>query len=747
MSRQRNGGKGMRRRTKPRQADSGRGDATGCVQFRSYSFAPIPLPLFRPRSRLAATAPAITIALILVGIASSEEALVPVRQSSVLVAPLVEAAPKIDGKLDDAVWQKAQPLRHFGFRNKAVRYQTEGWLCRDAANFYFAARCFDDNLAGLVTAFKGRALWKNDCIELFVVPEKKELFFAHLIITCDGRTSGSTWVPDEWGEPTRGKDVKLTAATGKEKDAWTMELSVPIAAFGHAITPQSVWALGFCREKHSDPEEVSSFQGGFNRPREYPDLVFDDRTLVVDGVGFRNIGPTRAKGKLTIGGSTGKDVPPLVDPPDGKRATFSFKEIPFDLGPGESVAPVWRRVISEDQTELSVSIKGADGKLIAGEKYLLVAPPKKEEPVDVSKIPPAKFAKSVLDDPSFFPVSVWLQPAGPAAAYKAMGVNVFVGGVDSYPRPKDREFLDILQKHGIYAICPYKKQYVEEKLYEHPAFIGWMYGDEPDNVNTATGQVGRVPADLLADLARIRRDDPAHRVYLNLGCGVANERFVGRGATDEQYADYPKACDVVSYDVYPCNSIEPNGPDRLHLVAKGIDRLRRWAGPGKKVWCWIEANKISKGEGRAPTPDEVKTQIWMALVHGADGYGFFCHSWAGERPSVSAIAPEMQAALAPINAEVHKLAPVLNSPTIPDGATVKPSMGSRVDAMVKRHEGATWVFAVNMYRKPEKPAIAIKGIRDGTAEVLFEGRTVPIKGGVLTDDFAPYAVHRYRIGP
>ncbi len=664
--------------------------------------------------------------------AGAEEGLVPVRQSSVLAAPLVDAAPKIDGKLDDAVWQKAQPLRHFGFRNKAVRYQTEGWLCRDAASFYFAARCFDDNLAGLVTAFEGRALWKNDCIELFVVPEKKELFFAHLIITCDGRTHGSTWVPDEWGEPTRGKDVKLLAATGREKDAWTMELSVPIAAFGHAITPASVWALGFCREKHSDPEEVSSFQGGFNRPREYPGLVFDGRTLVVDGLGVRNLGTKAEKLTLVLSGGKGK------------------KAIAATLEPGQRAQANWGPAVASSTEGETLGFAALeDGKTLVSvsESYLLAAPPKKEEPVDVSKIPPAKFAKTVLDDPSFFPVSVWLQPAGPAAAYKAMGVNVYVGGVDSYPRPKDREFLDILQKHGIYAICPYTKQYVAEKLYEHPAFIGWMFGDEPDNVNTATGQVGRVPADLLADLARIRRDDPAHRVYLNLGCGVANERFVGRGATDEQYADYPKACDVVSYDVYPCNSIEPNGPDRLHLVAKGIDRLRKWAGPEKKVWCWIEANKISKGEGRAPTPEEVKTQIWMALVHGADGYGFFCHSWAGERPSVAAIAPDMQAALAPINAEVHKLAAVLNSPTVADAAAVRPSMGGRVDVLVKRHEGATYVLAVNMYRKPEKPTITLKGIGDATAEVLFEGRTVPVKGGSFTDSFAPYAVHRYRIAP
>jgi len=655
---------------------------------------------------------------------------VPVRQASVLVAPLVEQPPKVDGNLGDATWAKAQPLRHFGYKTRAVAYQTEAWLCRDKTSFYFAARCFDDNLDGLVTEFEGRALWKNDCIELFIVPEKKELFFSHIVISCDGRAHGSTWVPDEWGEPTRGKALKIVAAAGREKNAWTMELGVPIAAFGHPITAESAWALGFNREKHSEPSEVSSFQGGFNRPREYPELRFDGRAVVFDGVGLRNIAAAAQKVKLTL--------------TSGQQR----KELSLELSPGKPAPIPWATMLPglDKGQEVTIDVRGVKGMPIGREKYLLVAPPKKEKPIDVAKIPPPRFARSVLDDPGFFPVGVWLQPAGPAPAYKKMGVNVYVGGVDSYPRPKDKAFLDVLHKQGLYAICPYKKQYVEERLLEHPAFIGWMFGDEPDNVDSKTGQVIHTPEALLSDFARIRRDDATHRVYLNLGQGVANERFVGRAATDEQYAQYPRACDIISFDVYPCNSISPNGPNRLHLMAKGIDRLRKWADPHKRVWCWIEANKIHKGGGRAPTPDEVKTMIWMALVHGADGYGFFCHSWAGKRMKAAGIEPEMQAALAKVNAEVHTLARVLNSATVQSGATVKTALGSRVDVLVKKHGGATYVFAVNMFRKPEKPTITVKGVGNATAEVLFENRTVPMKAGRIVDDFAPYAVHRYKIG-
>jgi hypothetical protein len=183
-------------------------------------------------------------------------------------------------------------------------------------------------------------------------------------------------------------------------------------------------------------------------------------------------------------------------------------------------------------------------------------------------------------------------------------------------------------------------------------------------------------------------------------------------------------------------------------VAKGIDRLKQWTNGEKLLGFAVEANKFTKPnvkDSRSPTPDEVKTQMWMAIVHGARYLNLFCHSWAGPKMKVNGIEPEMMEALKPIIAGIQGLAAVINSPTVEDGASVKNTLGSRVDTLVKQHDGATYVLAVNMYRKLEKPKITVKGVKDATAEVLFEDRTVPVKDGVIVDDFAPYAVHRYRI--
>jgi len=678
-------------------------------------------------------------------IRAADDAPVPTRLEGVLACPLVTEAPTIDGKLGDAVWaRRAQPLRGFSYKTAGVNYQTQSWLCRDERYFYLAARCFDDSPAKLVA--KNEALWRNDCLELFIVPEKKARFFTHFIIDCDGKFEGRTWVPDEWDEATAGPEVKLDVKTGREARAWTVEAAIPIAAFGVELKPTTVWSFGLNREKWTEPVEVSSFQGGFNKPREYPDLVFDDRTLVFDGLGVKNIGDHEEAValKLAFPGS-GARPPQVIQGTLKPGARLSAQpKLPADLKAGD---------------EFTLEIVGSLMLNVPKERYLLVGPAKPLIELDVSKLPKPTFAPSPLDDPSFFPIGVWLQPAGSTvpADYKKMGVNVYYGGVDSYPNPRGKTWLDALHKEGMYGIIGYSAESAEARLHEHPATLGWHVADEPDQSNQGVPAVSY--DELAVILAKVRALSPAKPLFMNLSCGVADERWIGRGLKD---ADYPKYCslaDVVSYDIYPCNSLGADGPDRLHMVAKGMDRLTKWTGGEKPLWFILEVNRFTQenvADSRAPTPDEVKTQMWMAIVHGARGLTLFCHSWY-QKSTWGRIDPEMRAALTRTTGEIHALAPVLNSPSFNGQASVKTAMGGRVDVLVKVTKDAVYVFAVNMYRKPEKATFVVSGVSGsgGDVEVLFEGRTVPMKllhrpkapsvWGEFTDEFAPYAVHRYTI--
>jgi hypothetical protein len=132
----------------------------------------------------------------------------------------------------------------------------------------------------------------------------------------------------------------------------------------------------------------------------------------------------------------------------------------------------------------------------------------------------------------------------------------------------------------------------------------------------------------------------------------------------------------------------------------------------------------------------------------AKGVGYFCHDFT--LPANTSVGlmldKEMMAAVKAIDQQVLDLAPALNAPTVKEGVSSKSSLDSRVDVMVKKLASATYVFAVNMFNKPEKPTITVPGLLAGKAEVLGESRQVEIKDGQIMDAFEPYAVYLYKVG-
>jgi hypothetical protein len=67
--------------------------------------------------------------------------------------------------------------------------------------------------------------------------------------------------------------------------------------------------------------------------------------------------------------------------------------------------------------------------------------------------------------------------------------------------------------------------------------------------------------------------------------------------------------------------------------------------------------------------------------------------------------------------------------------------------MVKRQGGATYVFAAAMRNGKARGEFTLRGLPKAAraAEVLGESRAIPVRDGAFGDDFAPHAVHLYRI--
>jgi hypothetical protein len=351
-------------------------------------------------------------------------------------------------------------------------------------------------------------------------------------------------------------------------------------------------------------------------------------------------------------------------------------------------------------------------------------------------------------DPGFFPIAVWLQNPSNAPRYRDAGINLYVG----LWRGPTEEQLAELKRHDMRVICAQND--VGLKHLDDATIFGWMHGDEPDNAQRIRGQNGYgppvLPEKIVEDYRRIKGADPSRPVLLNLGQGVAWDQYIGRGVRrnhPEDYPEYVKGCDIASFDIYPACHEHRDVAGKLWFVADGVRRLREWAPPPKRVWNCIECTHISNPERKA-TPHQVKAEVWMSLVRGSQGIIYFVHQFQPKFIEAGLFADaEMLGAVRAINRQIHKLAPVLNGPTITEGIRVESSDPAvPVETLVKRQGTTYYVFAVAMRDGTTDARFHIPALKGRTkVEVLDEDRIIELSEGAFSDRFGPWDVHLYRI--
>jgi hypothetical protein len=390
----------------------------------------------------------------------------------------------------------------------------------------------------------------------------------------------------------------------------------------------------------------------------------------------------------------------------------------------------------------------------------LALPPPTPTPVRLSTLlavlvvlAPAAAAQRYCESADFFPIAVSLQAPYNIERYRDIGVNLYC---DLSWGPLDDYHLTLLHRYGMYVICgqdSFALAHTDDTL-----IYGWsMPWDEPDNAqwNASTQQYDScVHPDIVRNryLAQ-KAADPTRPVLLTLGQGVANLDWYGRGPCYRWLDSYPTynngylaACDIGAFDIYPVNSTIAGITDSLWYVAKGMDSLTAWSrGSGKPMWGWIECTRFTGSSAGKPTPAEVTSEVWISLIHGAKGIGYFTHTWDPTYISGAVLLDTpMVARIKDMNAQIHALARVLNSPTLAGFATVRSgNPGVPVDLMAKTCDGYHYIFAVAM--RPGDTRATFTAPVEGTVDVLGEQRGIPIAGGRFSDDFSAYGVHLYRI--
>ncbi len=182
----------------------------------------------------------------------------PEKASPVRVAKF-EAAPVIDGKLDDEVWKQAVVLKDFyqvqPGDNIAPSKPTEVLLGYDAKFLYLAYRAFDEPDKVRATVAKRDAIFDDDYVGLFFDTfndQRKayEMNFNPLGIQADGvLTEGS-------GEDF-SVDVVVESKGMVGPEGYTVEVAIPFKSLRYEAGKDKLWGVHFYRRIKRFNNELS----------------------------------------------------------------------------------------------------------------------------------------------------------------------------------------------------------------------------------------------------------------------------------------------------------------------------------------------------------------------------------------------------------------------------------------------------------------------------------------------------------
>jgi len=179
------------------------------------------------------------------------------RHANGRVAPMMAAvrataaAPRIDGRLDDAVWTLAAPVT--GFRQMMphdgdpATERTEVRLAYDDEAVYVAARMFDSEPARIAAK-----LGRRDNVD------QSDMFEVDFDSYHDHRTSFQFYVnplgvkmdilaANDQGNGDVGWDPVWDVATQRDSLGWTAEFRIPLSQLRFPNTPDQVWGVNFFR--------------------------------------------------------------------------------------------------------------------------------------------------------------------------------------------------------------------------------------------------------------------------------------------------------------------------------------------------------------------------------------------------------------------------------------------------------------------------------------------------------------------
>jgi hypothetical protein len=358
------------------------------------------------------------------------------------------------------------------------------------------------------------------------------------------------------------------------------------------------------------------------------------------------------------------------------------------------------------------------------------------------------------NDHSFFPLGVWLQHVDDCAAFKALGINTYMGVT------RNSNLTQLQASSCGLRVIPQVDEWCPTgpaSCPTSPAIAGWSISDEADMIHgPGAGYTSMAGMEARAPNGDMR--------WANYGLGVLDWE------TDQEASGFVNGPyqDAVSVDKYWFTHPAIAAADRKGARygdnvsrVRHLDSLAGGTAPADRQpqWAYVEVgHPFTESYTPTITPAQMRSAVWHSIIAGARGVVYFNHSFGGSCQTQSVLtstcppAVTMRSAVQTLNTQVTELAPVLNAATANQYVTTSSNIRT-----VTKIGGDDAAFGQGMYTiagatwagsGAQQATIAINpvaGPTSGTASVLFEDRSVPIVAGKIVDTFADgNAIHIYK---
>ena len=300
-----------------------------------------------------------------------------------------------------------------------------------------------------------------------------------------------------------------------------------------------------------------------------------------------------------------------------------------------------------------------------------------------------------------------------------------------YDVPADPDSLKKFHDHGFNLVTVSKTE--EAEAARRAGLYGAAHGKKIENLDGVLLAIGMdspvlnlkppLLENLKANLENVRTEIPNRPVmhaigyWLNEPAGVVANTL----PPPEKYEDVVRTIDVSAPYLYPV----PYQP--IRSVGEAVARASA-ATAGKKPLLPILQIFAWTASDRYPTPAELKCMVYLSLIHGARGIGYYSYNHVTGKKGVTFAddQPEIWNSLKPVNAELSRFGPFLLE-SQPDQSVTMNVSDERIKFRAATHDGSHLLLLANPTDALVAVTLEFTEREKGMLKPAGQGMSIPIR--------------------